>query len=112
MKLYFVSKWDENKKKTWSGTTWSIYTALSKYYQMHDISLPCSKSLLERIWDRLLRRTSNDIGLSEISVGKRLCKTQLKQEIGNKVIFQFAEIVENTPPPYMYTNVCISRFKR
>jgi hypothetical protein len=104
MDLYFVSKWEKDKKKTWSGTNWSIYSALSKHYQMHDIDLPnTKKSLLDKVLDRLLNRNSNDIGLGTILAGRRLCQKQVFQYPGPKIIFQFAEFVENTPPLHMQT---------
>jgi hypothetical protein len=40
-----------------------------------------------------------------------LCEEQILQHSGPKIIFQFAEFAENTPPP-PYTNICISGFKR
>ena len=49
-KLIVLSSWTEPKEKTWSGTTWSMTQALSKYYdvEIRDLKIPNWLDLVER----------------------------------------------------------------
>lgn len=39
--LSYVINWNRvDKTKTWSGTGWSIYKALQKYFEIEDVPLP------------------------------------------------------------------------
>jgi glycosyltransferase involved in cell wall biosynthesis len=110
MNLYFVSTWAKDKKKTWSGTNWGIYSALSKFYQIQDISLPNKKSLFARILDRLIKKSIGDMGLGRMPAGKRLCREIINQNQEDKIVFQFAEYAENTPPhtqTYVYQDLSV-----
>ena len=37
--LTFLVNWGQNKETAWSGTNYSLYKALSKHYDVHDIYL-------------------------------------------------------------------------
>lgn len=53
--LLYVINWNKaDKTKTWSGTGYSIYKALQKYFEVEDIPIPkdslitkCHKKLIE-----------------------------------------------------------------
>lgn len=49
-KLIVLSSWIEPKEKTWSGTTWSMTQALSKYYdvEIKDLKIPNWLNRVER----------------------------------------------------------------
>ncbi len=49
-KLIVLSSWTEPKEKTWSGTTWSMTQALSKYYdvEIKDLKIPNWLNRVER----------------------------------------------------------------
>lgn len=75
-KLIILADWASPKEKTWSGTTWSLTQALSKYYdvEIRDLDLPgwllkidnyaklpIVGSLLGIIYDMLLRLRANKV---------------------------------------------------
>ena len=75
-KLIILSDWATPKEKTWSGTTWSLSQALSKYYDveikdlripswMHKLDwyaqLPIIGTLLGALYDNLLKKRANRI---------------------------------------------------
>lgn len=43
-KLLFVCAWARNKETSWSGTNYSIYKALLRYYELEDINISPLKS--------------------------------------------------------------------
>lgn len=75
-KLIVLSDWATPKEKTWSGTTWSLTQALSKYYDveikdlripswMHKLDryarVPVIGTLLGALYDKLLKKRANRI---------------------------------------------------
>lgn len=46
--MIFIADWDKNRKKTWSGTTYSLYQALSSLSRVTSISSP-SFSYLQKL---------------------------------------------------------------
>ena len=46
--MIFIADWDKNRKKTWSGTTYSLYQALSRVTRVTSISSP-SFSYLQKL---------------------------------------------------------------
>lgn len=46
--LLYVINWNKtDKTKTWSGTGYSIYKALQKYFEVEDISIPKDNLILK-----------------------------------------------------------------
>lgn len=43
--MIFVANWDKNKKKTWSGTTYSLKESLEKTNQIKNIEVHQSSKL-------------------------------------------------------------------
>ncbi|WP_440960666.1 glycosyltransferase family 4 protein [Paenibacillus nitricinens] len=43
MKLQYICRWNTNKKKAWSGTTHSLFTALNKKVDLEEIDLTYTK---------------------------------------------------------------------
>lgn len=52
--LTYLVHWGKNKETAWSGTNYSLYKALSKYYHVDDINLKFPK-LLSVFMHRVLR---------------------------------------------------------
>ena len=48
-KIYFVCKWNKEKEKTWSGTSFALYSELKKYFEVCDIEVK------ERVFDKIRR---------------------------------------------------------
>lgn len=46
-KIYFVCKWNKEKEKTWSGTSFALYSELKKYFEVCDIEV--TESILDKI---------------------------------------------------------------
>ena len=53
-KLTYLVHWGKNKETAWSGTNYSLYKALSKYYHVNDINLKFPK-LIAIFMHRVLR---------------------------------------------------------
>lgn len=53
-KLKYLVHWGDNKETAWSGTNYSLYKALQKYYQVDDVDLKFPK-LLSVFMRRFLR---------------------------------------------------------
>ena len=52
--LTYLVRWGKNKETAWSGTNYSLYKALSKYYDVKDINLKFPK-LISVFMHRVLR---------------------------------------------------------
>lgn len=44
-KLFYICPWEKNKKESWSGTHYALYTALSKYFCLVDIDTSLHRSV-------------------------------------------------------------------
>lgn len=53
-KLTYFVHWGKNKETAWSGTNYSLYKALCKYYQVDDLNLKFPK-LISVFMHRILR---------------------------------------------------------
>lgn len=62
-KLTYLVHWGKNKETAWSGTNYSLYKALCKYYQVDDINLKFPKLI-----SVFMHRFYGWIGLLEDSI--------------------------------------------
>lgn len=108
MDIYFVSRWAKDKQKTWSGTNWGIYTALKKLYTIQDIDLPTDISFCERLL-RKLRIRKPDFSIRENKYYAQFCDKFLQDITPLKTVFQFAEIVKDSPSvkTYIYQDLSV-----
>lgn len=101
--LTFLVDWGDNKETAWSGTNYSLYKALSKYYDIKDINLNRNR-LVKSFMRRILRLDETSIDFyNRHLLGKELHKVR-----GNT--FQFSEVLydrqcRNT---YMYIDLTVS----
>lgn len=93
-KLFFLSSWLKDRKRTWSGTNYGIFNALLPYFDVTDINLSVVK---EPLWLRVAKRLhiiDNDLWLHINAQYQKHFKRQIKSWEG--YLFQFAEIAYDT----------------
>jgi hypothetical protein len=102
-KLTYLVNWGKNRETAWSGTNYSLYKALSKYYDINDINLK-GYHWINPFIRRILRMdgTTTDYYRRHI-LGKKLHNVN-----GN--VFQFSEVLCNNDNrnTYMYVDNTVS----
>lgn len=103
--LNFVVRWDEDKLNTWSGSTTSIYNALSYCFKTKEIVLP-KRSFLDKMQNRFLP----DCGIRYNEKCRKHVSGMFND--GGK-LFQFTDIVYDTDllSTYVYQDLCVSYIK-
>lgn len=101
--LTFLVNWGQNKETAWSGTNYSLYKALSKYYDVHDINLNGN-----RLLNAFLSRVLGMDGTSIEYYRRHLLKKKLKDIEGN--VFQFSEVLSDNDNrnTFMYVDNTVS----
>lgn len=105
-KLNFVVSWEKNKETAWSGTKYSIYKALSKYYVIYEHELKHNNVILKIL--KHLFFMSNSCYSSFL---RKIDKIKYCKLHGN--VFQFEEICGDTPErnTYIYIDLNVSYIK-
>lgn len=90
-KLLFICEWARNRETSWSGTNYSIYKALSKYYELEDINISPLKSPVEFCKKALQKvfKTKRDFNYAN-SI-KHIKKFKKRYKNGVYKSFQFGE---------------------
>lgn len=70
-KIGFVCAWDKDRKNSWSGTQYGLYSSLCKLYDVIDIDVGENRSKFANIHGKILRKISrfvnfDDMGLSTL----------------------------------------------
>ncbi len=110
--VYFLAEWDKDKPRTWSGTPWGLYTALSRRIDVIDIDT--NESAVKCIYRKVLRRL---LGINDMDMGKIRGQGKNAMRLlpahGAKVVQIAAEVVPDTPSlqTYIYIDVSISYIK-
>lgn len=112
-KLLFLVAWNKNKKSTWSGTCWGLYTALQNYFKINDIDVNLTKfdRLILRL-KKILFHFDDQFGLNEILIQRKKVKKHLLKKSKN-IVFQFAEIIPNASnvDSYIYIDEDVNHVK-
>ena len=87
--LTYLVNWGMNKETAWSGTNYSLYKALQKYYDIHDVNLSGNR-WVNAFMHRILRMD----GMSMDYYRRKMLGHQLKNVKGP--VFQFSEVLSNT----------------
>lgn len=103
--LVFLTKWGNVKERAWSGINWSLYNALSKYFDIYDINLSLSKTIIDRILDKAFP----DIYFRETKKNGKYAIQQINRERATN-IFQFAENIfdKENLSTYIYQDLSVS----
>jgi len=101
--LTYLVNWGKNKETAWSGTNYSLYKALQKYYSIKDVNLKGNR-WINAFLHRILRLNTSVIGFYQ----KRMQSFRLRDTKGK--VFQFAEVLYNRPgrDTYMYVDLTVS----
>ena len=105
--LFYLTSWGNDKERAWSGINWSLYNALSKYYDIDDINLSLAK---KTIIDRLITRfCPDDISFRETRRNGKYAIQKISSEKPT-TIFQFAENIIDTDnlSTYIYQDLSVS----
>lgn len=104
--LLFLARWGNDKKRAWSGINWSLYNALSKYYDIDDINLSSAK---KTIIDRIINKANPDIFLRETK-RNGMYAIQYINRRKPATIFQFAENIFDADnlSTYIYQDLSVS----
>lgn len=114
-KLYYLVEWNDDKKKTWSGTCYGLYEALKlQVMNVEDINValrhPIFQTLVKKIgWK--LGFSHNNLNLDDIYRSRRIYKSRLPHAQGN--LIQFAEWAydEDGLNTYLYQDLTIPYVK-
>lgn len=90
-KLLFVCMWGKNRETSWSGTDYSVYKALSKYYELEDINISPLKSPIElckKVFRKVFR-LKGDFDYANLT--KHIKNFKRKYKDKNYKSFQFSE---------------------
>lgn len=101
--LTYLVNWGKNKETAWSGTNYSLYKALTKYYDVHDIILKGNR------WaNAFLSKVLRMDGTSIEYYRRHLLKKKLKDIKGN--VFQFSEVLSDNDyrNTFMYVDNTVS----
>ena len=80
-KLSFVCNWSKDRVNSWSGTHFSLFSALSKYFDVEDINIGLlSNSFIDKVL-RKLGFTKNDLQLGEIIKKNKSFKADKEQPL-------------------------------
>lgn len=101
--LTYLVNWGKNKETAWSGTNYSLYKALQKYYSIKDVNLK-GNLWINVFLRRILRLNTSVICFYE----KRMQSFRLRNTKGK--VFQFSEVLYNRPDreTYMYVDLTVS----
>lgn len=102
-KITYLVRWGKNKETAWSGTNYSLFKALSKYYQVDDVNLKFPK-VISVLMHRLLRLDWFAGGYYELQYFRRKYKG-----VKGKVL-QMSGIVDASPATqsYIYNDLSVS----
>ena len=102
-KITYLVRWGKNKETAWSGTNYSLYKALSKYYLVDDVNLKFPK-LISVVMHRLLHLDWFAGGWYELRYFRRKYK-----DIKGKVL-QMSGIVDadSATKSYIYNDLSVS----
>ena len=97
--LTYLVNWGKNKETAWSGTNYSLYKALQKYYDIHDVNLS-GNHWVNVFMRRILRMDWMQMGYYRT----KMIRHQLRNVKGN--VFQFGEYLNDTDSrkTYMYVD--------
>lgn len=101
--LTYLVNWGKKKETAWSGTNYSLYKALAKYYDVHDINLKGNR------WaNAFLSKVLRIDGASIEYYRRHLLKKNLKDIKGN--VFQFSEVLSDNDNrnTFMYVDNTVS----
>lgn len=115
-KLLFVCRWSKIREKSWSGTHYSIYCSLKKYFDVDDIDIGIFNGTLYSFFERIkfaamkLLNKKNDMGLSNIKHYRKLLKKTIRE---GGVALQFTECpYQNNIKSYYYIDSSVDFVKK
>ena len=84
--LNFLVTWGKNKETAWSGTNYSIFKALQKYYSVNDINVNGNRWI-----NAFMRRVLRKDGMSIEYSWRKALRNKLQSVEGK--VFQFSEVL-------------------
>lgn len=108
--LLFIADWEKDYKKTWSGTTYKLYEALIRYFNIKNININKKYPLL--FISKILKvksklKNKSDFNYYKIKLGKEFIK-----ESDNVPCLVFTEYMRNNcANQYIYQDLSVSYLK-
>lgn len=105
LKIFFLAEWLKDRPKTWSGTSWGLYTALLRKTSVKDINL--NKNFVERIWCYVWSLL--DMGITKIKRQRSYARRMIGNTEEGKVL-QFSEVLYDSShlKTYIYQDLSVS----
>ena len=102
-KLTYLVNWGKNKETAWSGTNYSAYKALQKYFDVSDFNLKGNRWV-----NAFLHRIARMDGMSIDYYRRKILRNRLQSVKGN--VFQFSELLfdNNKRKTFMYVDNTVS----
>lgn len=114
MKLLFASTWSKQREKTWSGTTYSLYNALSSKIEVRDIDLTLNK--LEKMLVKLFSLKNFKMNNGKISIKSDFSSILFKvykRKLGKKIdnintpVLQIGDYGVSKNDTYVYQDLSV-----
>lgn len=105
MKLYFIVNWGgQSRERAWSGTNYSIYKALSKVFEIHEIQIKTP-------W--IVNKIANKLRLDWFSREWYVSRFRRVENVKRGIVFQFGEVLKETKTrhTYVYQDLSVSYVK-
>lgn len=105
MKLHFIVNWGgQSKERAWSGTNYSIYKALSKVFEIHEIQIKTP-------W--IVNKIANKLKLDWFSREWYVSRFRMVEDVKSGIVFQFGEVLKETNirHTYVYQDLSVSYVK-
>lgn len=109
--LYFLCDWLSDKTRTWSGTCWGLYQALSKKINIRDVNTNTRMSIFFKVFNRL-GILKSDMGYLYILRMRKKLLPAISQNCDANV-FQFVEYIPaiGNIKSYIYKDLTVSYIK-
>ena len=111
--LNYLVEWNRDKKSTWSGTCWGLFSSLQKYFIVKDIDINGNKyqKLIYKI-QNLLNRNNDTWNIRNIVNQRKTVNKQLSPK-GKIKVLQFSEIIYNSEmiDSYIYLDEDVNHVK-
>lgn len=109
-KLIFAARWDRIKERTWSGTTFALFSELEKYYEVESFDLK------ESLGARIKRKVNKIVPIQifhedfQIKLLKQVNKKFIKKYGSEElIVFQFTESPRtNYTYNFIFQDLCVS----
>lgn len=104
--IYFLVAWASKKQRTWSGTCWGLFQALSSITDVRDICITVPTPLIIRLL-RKLHLMKDDSDIHRLKKQRAIASPIIKEEGHKDALIQFGDVIDDScgTPTYLYIDM-------